>query len=528
MARVKLLIANFALALLAISSWAEVGIRGDWLYIDGEKYLVRGIGYSPFRKARDYESISNELVREDFRRIVAAGFNTILTWDVIPDRVIELAESYGLNIIMGIWIGPRPGYTDSIALQRVLDRATRIVTNTRNYDNVIMYVFSGEPDPKSILEVSIEGVTLFYQELVDIVHALTPGRPVGMSNWVKSCWLDMSSFDVACYNLYGHDFDDTRADIGMESFISWLRTMPGNQNKPFLVTEFGYSVSPRGEGNYGYGGNTLEEQAIGDVRLYRQIVQSGAIGACVFEWNDEWWKAGKPFEHSPTAEEWFGIIGIEDENDEIGKPRPVYYALQEAFKVVVIKPKGMSKISGKLNFEINSLPSISCVEYQVDNSSWNQLNKHGNWWRGEWDSTNSPDGEKIIKIRGIQSGKVTETQEFHIWSYNQEPIVPRLVNIDMKTDKHEYHLMDKMKIEVTLTDENHGPIPDYPVKIAFEKPDKWNVARWDEYTDQNGCLVKDIRLAYRQHGYYLIYITVEYHEGNNSKRYSKILQFWLE
>ena len=523
-----LLIFFFLLITFAIPAHSKVEIKEDWLYVDGVKFLIRGVGYSPFRTVLDYEEVPNSLMEEDFRRIKEAGFNTIMTWDVIPKRVLELANSYGLKVIMGIWLLPSADCNSQDFLDSSMQKVTDAIVQTRDYDNIILYTLAGEPSPEQLFKAGLGNVTAFSKKMVDAAHTEALDKPVSMTNWVKSGWLDMSPFDISGYNLYGHDFDDTRADIGISGYISWLKSIPGNQNKPFLVTEFGYSVSPKGEGNFGYGGNTLAQQAEGNVRLYREIVQSGAIGACVFEWNDEWWKAGEPMEHNPSAEEWFGIIGIEDLNEPVGKPRPAYHALQEALKVVVVNPKNMSRVIGNLNFEVSALPSITMVEYRIGNSNWISLKKDGNWWKGEWDSKNARDGEKVVQIRGLEAEKSTEPQTFYVWTYNKKPISLEPMQIEVTTDKNSYNLGDTGIIKVNLTGADGKPIANHIVNIAFERPDTWNLEHWKGTTDRKGILIKEVQLISKLAGYHLIFVVTKYKKGNFEKRYAKVLQLWLQ
>jgi hypothetical protein len=63
------------------------------------------------------------------------------------------------------------------------------------------------------------------------------------------------------------------------------------KDKPLVVTEFGLSVSEKGDGR-GYGGNTLEEQRDGVVALWDDVLSAGAAGGCAFMWIDGWWKSG--------------------------------------------------------------------------------------------------------------------------------------------------------------------------------------------------------------------------------------------
>ncbi len=96
-------------------------------------------------------------------------------------------------------------------------------------------------------------------------------------------------FDVYAYNCYDHNEGQT-ATMGFKDYIKGLNELNG-LDKPFITTEFGYSVSPEG-GNGRYGSNTLKQQSDGLISNYRDLIDAGAVGMCPFYYADGWWKGG--------------------------------------------------------------------------------------------------------------------------------------------------------------------------------------------------------------------------------------------
>jgi hypothetical protein len=88
------------------AGFAEVGIEGDWLTVGGEKFLVVGLGYEigcrPGRVPWDRD-FRPDLLRADFMRIRAAGFNTLRTWSPMTDEELAVAAENGLWVIQGMW-----------------------------------------------------------------------------------------------------------------------------------------------------------------------------------------------------------------------------------------------------------------------------------------------------------------------------------------------------------------------------------------------------------------------------------------
>jgi len=88
---------------------------------------------------------------------------------------------------------------------------------------------------------------------------------------------------------------------------------------PLLITKTGLSVSPNaahtGAPNYGYGGNTVSEQATGLLQNINDIntTELPTAGVCIHEYLDAWWKFGleDSYSHDPNdIEEWFGIVQL--------------------------------------------------------------------------------------------------------------------------------------------------------------------------------------------------------------------------
>jgi len=109
-------------------------------------------------------------------------------------------------------------------------------------------------------------------------------------------------------------------------------------DKPILITEFGYSTSPNGSGNCGYGRNSEGEQADCIKQRWYDIVRAGCLGGIVFEWNDEWWKNNctgddKNSHDLNDPEEWFGVIAVNgtDPDNYTLRKKQAYCAIKEMF-----------------------------------------------------------------------------------------------------------------------------------------------------------------------------------------------------
>ena len=122
-----------------------------------------------------------------------------------------------------------------------------------------------------------------------------------------------------------------------QGWIEYLKDLYPAQ--PLLITETGLSVSPNsayvGPPNYGYGGNTELEQALGITQNIQDIFTSSnpIAGIIVHEYLDAWWKYGLEDSYSQDpddVEEWFGIVKFISSGSWFDTSfRPTYYELQE-------------------------------------------------------------------------------------------------------------------------------------------------------------------------------------------------------
>ncbi|MDD4735054.1 MAG: glycoside hydrolase family 2 TIM barrel-domain containing protein [Kiritimatiellae bacterium] len=308
--------------------FGKVGIQECDLTVDGEPFRVIGMGYEPGCRPgrrpwdRPWEP---DLLRLDFERIRAAGFNTIRTWTPLMDAEFELAAEYGLWVIPGVWFDPQADFNDPAFRRSTLEMVRREIARMSKHENVLYYLLLNEPHADAVYRAGLDQMEAFYEELIACARGADPKRLFSYSNCVITDFMDAEKWDIVSMNVYPYSPCQIDQCFGYDNYLRLMRERMA-PNKPFVVTEFGLSVSPSGDGR-GYGGNSLREQADGVLRMWDSILRSGAAGGCVFMWVDGWWKAGNESVHDDHAEEWYGLLSADE--DERGIPRPVYYALAE-------------------------------------------------------------------------------------------------------------------------------------------------------------------------------------------------------
>lgn len=327
-------------------SKTKIDFKDNWYRLNGEKFFIKAIGYEigarpgqhPYEGKRADDL---DLMKFDLENIKQGGYNAIRTWSQFSEAQLKLVQKSGLKLIMGLEVDPSGDYSDPTFINARKADLKKVLSYAKNYDCIITYLVINEPQTDHIHNVSGKAFVDLMKTLIDMIHAEHPGIPVTLSaNAMISDYMDESIFDVYAYNCYDHKEAQT-ATMGFKDYIKGLNELNG-LDKPFITTEFGYSVSASG-GMGLYGSNTLQQQSDGLIKNYRDLIDAGAVGMCPFYYADGWWKGGNKNDHALNQpEEWFGFWGYSDINDKYGSPRPVWFAMRDYMKGLVISPKNNS------------------------------------------------------------------------------------------------------------------------------------------------------------------------------------------
>jgi len=336
-----LLFSNLFLLVMAQSK-TTLQINDNWYYLNGEKFFIKAIGYEigarpgqhPYQGAK-VEDL--DLLRFDLKVIKEGGYNTIRTWSQFSEAQLKVVQASGLKLIMGLEVNPEKDFGDQAFVKQCETDVLKVMNYSKKYDCIISYLAINEVQTDHMYKSTGKAFINLMQSIVNIIHKEHPGIPVTISaNAMISDYINQSIFDVYAYNCYDHTEAQT-ATMGFKDYIKGLCLLNGS-DKPFITTEFGYSVSHKGFGRYG--GNTLKQQSDGVIENYRDLIDAGATGMCPFYYADGWWKGGDaPYHNAEQPEEWFGFWGYADKNDKYGSPRPVWYAMRDYMKALIISPK---------------------------------------------------------------------------------------------------------------------------------------------------------------------------------------------
>ena len=341
--------------------------NGHWqLQIDGKPFLIKAVAYTPtpvgMTPDRGYDLGSwqksdlnnnekidaaydswvdknknniqdpDEKTVGDFALMKEMGVNTIRLYHHAMNKELlrELYRNYGIRVIMGDFLGmygvgsgaewyKGTDYTDPVQQEKMKESVRNMVMEYKDEPYVLMWMLGnesnygevGNPDPKSgkvgfgsNARRQPEAHYKFVNEVAGMIKSIDPSRPVGFSNG------DVVTIDVLSKNFSNIDIFGSNVYRGNRGFgRSFWEDARDFLDKPVLVTEFGcpsYYSSRDTE-------LAEEKQAEYHQAAWEDIVYNSAgsgfgnaIGGVVFEFVDEWWKAGPPPQFNPSAHETVG------------------------------------------------------------------------------------------------------------------------------------------------------------------------------------------------------------------------------
>lgn len=360
----------------------------DFFYKDGQKFVVKGVVYVPvypgfvpweLAQAQELPDWLKQNIRRDIQDIKAMGANTIRFWDVPVEVYRAVREIGGLAIIQTVWFDAQqrdlqdPAFKQKCktTIKTTVDRIYEVYSR-EDPPPLLAFLAGSELSRKSIEETNRRhsGMPVFKGRHVHAPENASPAENflAEMADYFKSYELekyghshlvsyaneirtetviDTPFLDFRSFNAYSYavsDFASPKEGSRTKTiFQGWIEELKNRvPEKPLLITETGLSVSPRaarlGPPDYGYGGNTLEDQARGLVQNWNDLVtaEKPVAGGVIHEYLDAWWKYGlkDSYEHEPEdIEEWFGLASIEKQGEGFRTEfRPAYEALKVVWK----------------------------------------------------------------------------------------------------------------------------------------------------------------------------------------------------
>jgi GT2 family glycosyltransferase len=267
--------------LTLVRATPRVHVDGKFLALDGRPFRVRGATYGSFAPRSDGELFPERVrIEEDLRAMRAAGLNTLRTYTLPPDDLLDLADEHGLRLIVGLhyddWRAAaetgrrtRRGVLD--AGLRAVDKAVERCAGREN----VLAVAVGNEVPGDL--VRLHGAQSVERTLSRLCREVRDGGLLATYvNYPTTEYLYIEDQDLACFNVF------LEQPAAFVRYLRHLQIVAGPL--PLLVTELGLASAVHGE----------DAQAETLAWQLRAVEEAGCAGAAVFSWTDEWAVAGEP------------------------------------------------------------------------------------------------------------------------------------------------------------------------------------------------------------------------------------------
>jgi len=278
-------------------------ISGRSILLGTEKFHVRGVTYGTFRPREGEAFPARPLVREDFAEMAAAGVNAIRTYERPPAWLLDEAEASGLHVLAGLaWEQHLTFLDDADRTREIVRRLRGQVAECAAHPALLGYSIGNEIPAAIVRWHGGRRVERFLERLFCAAKEADPDALVTYVNYPSTEYLELPFLDLSAFNVYLED-ERVYAD-----YLDRLQNLAGD--RPLLLTEVGIDSRRNGE----------EAQArVLDWQLRRGFA-TGAAGAFVFAWTDEWHRGGH------DVLDWdFGLV------DRERAPKPALEAVRRAY-----------------------------------------------------------------------------------------------------------------------------------------------------------------------------------------------------
>ncbi|HEY3913367.1 MAG TPA: glycoside hydrolase family 2 TIM barrel-domain containing protein, partial [Verrucomicrobiae bacterium] len=216
-------------------------VSGKFFRLGQAKFYLKGLTYGPFRLGPDGSPFPSAAdTQRDFEQIRTLGANTLRIYHVPPRWLLDMAQLYGLKLLIDIPWGKHVCFLDSPVLRRDACTAVRnAVQACARHPAVFAYSVVNELPPDIVRWSGPKAIEAFLDELVEVAKAVDPECLCTFSNYPPTEFLRPQNIDFVCFNVYLHQ------QRPFENYLARLQMMA--DSKPLVLGEFGIDSLREGE-----------------------------------------------------------------------------------------------------------------------------------------------------------------------------------------------------------------------------------------------------------------------------------------
>jgi len=285
--------------------------RGKFLFTGDRKFYIRGVTYGTFGpNGVGIPFPGEEVIERDMATMSANGINAIRVYSVPPRWLLDLAEGYGIYVMVGLPWEQHIAFLDDRERGKDIEAHIRAgVRACSGHRAVLCYAVGNEIPAPIVRWYGHRRVEAFLKRLYQAAKEEDPEGLVTYVNYPSTEYLPLSFTDFVCFNVYIENQER------LDAYLSRLQNLAGD--RPLVMAEVGLDSRRHGEEAQA---NTLAWQL-------RTVYSAGAAGAFVFSWTDEWHRGGH------AIEDWdFGLT------DRKRQPKAALAAVRSAFADAPFRP----------------------------------------------------------------------------------------------------------------------------------------------------------------------------------------------
>jgi GT2 family glycosyltransferase len=260
-----------------LAAQPRLTVSGKFFRLGGTKFYPKGVTYGPFRPGAGGQPFLERAETErDFELARRLGANVLRVYHVPPRWLLDLAEQYGLKLLIDVPWSKHLCFLDSpVFQQQARDAVRAAVQSCARHPAVFAYSVVNELPPDIVRWSGAGAVADFLDGLAEVAKGVDPECLVTFGNFPPTEFLNPQNFDFLCFNVYLHQ------QRPFENYLARLQMLV--ESKPLILGEIGIDSLREG----------AEQQCDMLGWQIESAFRAGLAGTVVFSFTDEWHKDGR-------------------------------------------------------------------------------------------------------------------------------------------------------------------------------------------------------------------------------------------
>ncbi|HEV2209325.1 MAG TPA: glycosyltransferase [Verrucomicrobiae bacterium] len=250
---------------------------GKFLFVGGQKLLVRGATYGPFQPEPDgCEYHTPREVMADFSLMREHGFNAVRTYTVPPRWLLDLAQGCSLRVLVGLpWEQHVTFLSSRKQMADIQRRVEAGVCQCAAHPAVLGYAIGNEIPAAVVRWYGHHRIEQYLRRLAEAARNRDPAGLLTYVNYPSTEYLELPFLDFVSFNVY------LESEPKLAAYLARLQNSAGD--RPLVMGELGLDSLRNGESGQA---QTLAWQT-------QLTFEAGCAGLFLFSWTDEWYRGGE-------------------------------------------------------------------------------------------------------------------------------------------------------------------------------------------------------------------------------------------